>query len=193
MKVLAINGSPRKNGNTVALIQELVRGALEAGLSSEIIHLVDLHLDYCDWCGKCWNETPGTCPIGDGFMGAVEKVRDSGVLVFATPSSTRSVTGYMKNWLDRLCNSQLIYEVSKDRKVTMKSRVPPGKKGILIVQGCTDLFQETMEPMNVVMKALEIPVIQRIEIRKVGLTDNDTMEKRPEAMKLAYDVGKGLA
>jgi len=192
MQLLAINGSPHKAGNTVALINELMRGANENNHHGEIVHLVDLHLDYCNWCGKCWNETPGICPINDGFMTHMEKVLKADILVVATPSSTRSVTGYMKNWLDRLCNSQLNYQVSSNKQVTMKSRLPIGKRAILIVQGCTELFQETIEPMNVVMAALEIPVIERIIIKKVGLTDEDTVGKRPEVMKQVYNAGKRL-
>jgi multimeric flavodoxin WrbA len=192
MQLLAINGSPHREGNTATLINELMRGAIENNHNGEIVHLVDLHLDYCNWCGKCWTETPGICPINDGFMIHLEKVMKADIIIAATPSSTRSVTGYMKNWLDRLCNSQLDYQVSYKKQVTMKSLVPNGKRAVLIVQGCTDLFQETIEPMNVVMAALEIPVIERIIVKKVGLTYDDTVEKIPDIMEQVYKIGKLL-
>ena len=192
MRILAINGSPHKHGNTAALIDEVFRGAHENGHYAEVVHLVDLDLDYCDWCGKCWKESPGICPIEDGLMAHIQKVLQADVLVVATPSSTRSVTGYMKNWLDRVCNSQLDYQVSKERKVTMRSRVPSGKRAILIAQGCTDLLQETIEPMNVVMAALGIEVIDRILVKKVGLTEDDTIRSRPEVMLQAFRSGKSI-
>lgn len=190
MKILAINGSPHKNGNTVKLINQIFRGARKNNHSCEIIHLVDLHLDYCNWCGECY-ET-GVCPIDDGFQEHLKNIFGANLLIVATPSSTRSVTGYMKNWLDRFCNSQLIYEVDEKKNVNKQSRVPKGKKGIIIVQGCTDKFQETLEPINVVMVNLEIPVIERLIVPNVGLTEQDTVDKKPEVMQRAFKIGQKL-
>ena len=190
MKILGINGSPHKSGNTVKLINEIFRGARENNHSCEIIHLVDLLLDYCNWCGECF-ET-GVCPIDDGFQKHLKQVFKADILIVATPSSTRSVTGYMKNWLDRFCNSQLIYEVDEKRNVNKQSRVPEGKRAIIIVQGCTDKLQETLEPINVVMVSLEIPVIERLVIPKVGLTEEDTIDKKPEVMQRAFKIGQTL-
>jgi multimeric flavodoxin WrbA len=192
MKILAINGSPHKDGNTYKLISEIFRGALERGYQCEIVHLVDLHLDYCNWCGDCWEISPGICPIEDGFMENVEQIFEADVLIVATPSSTRSVTGYMKNWLDRFCNSQLIWGVNGEKQTTKRSRVPRGKQAIVIVQGCTDKMQETIEPINVVMDVLEIPVFERLVVTNVGLTEDDTVDKRPEVMIQAYQIGRSL-
>jgi len=190
MKILGINGSPHKKGNTVKLINEIFRGAKKHNHLCEIVHLVDLHLDYCNWCGDCI-ET-GFCPIDDGFEEHLKQIFKIDILIVATPSSTRSVTGYMKNWLDRFCNSQLIYEVDKQNNVTKQTRVPKGKKAIIIVQGCTDKFQETIEPINVVMNNLEIPVIERLIVPKVGLTEEDTVDKKPEVMQYAFNIGQNL-
>lgn len=190
MKILAINGSPHKNGNTVTLINEIFQGARQLNYQCEIVHLIDLNLDYCNWCGICY--TTGICPIEDGFQEHLEQIFRADVLIVATPSFNRSVTGYMKNWLDRFCTSQLIYEVDDKRKVTMQSRVPKGKKGIIVVQGCTDLFQETIEPINVVLKVLEIPVVERLIVPHVGLTKDDTVDKKEDVMKKANEIGKKL-
>jgi len=190
MKILAINGSPHKDGNTYKLIREIFRGAKENDHQCEIVHLVDLNLEYCNWCGDC-AET-GICPIDDGFQEHIIQIFNSDVLIVATPSSTRSVTGYMKNWLDRFCNSQLIYNVDENKTVTKSSRVLGQKKAIIIVQGCTNLFQETIEPINVVMNVLEIPVIERLVIPKVGLTEEDTVDKRKDVMLNAFKIGQNL-
>ena len=52
MRILAINGSPHKNGNTVTLINEIFRGAQNQNHQCEIVHLIDLDLNYCNWCGE---------------------------------------------------------------------------------------------------------------------------------------------
>lgn len=187
MNILAINGSPHKNGNTVKLINKIFQGAQQHNHQCKMIHLVDLNLDYCNWCGDCY--TTGVCPIEDGFQEHLEQVFQADILIAATPSFNRSVTGYMKNWLDRLCTSQLVYEVDDNRQVTMQSRVPQGKKAIIIVQGCTNLFQETIEPINVVLKVLEIPVLERLIVPNVGLTEDDTVDKKEEIMNNAHEIG----
>lgn len=192
MKILGINGSPHKSGNTVTLINEMFRSASE-NHQCEVVHLVDLDLDYCNWCGDCWGATPGICPIDDGFMEHLEGIFNADILIVATPSSNRSVTGYMKNWLDRFCNSQLEYIVDENRNVSMRSRVPKGKKAVIIVQGCTDKFQETIEPINVVMKVLEILVVERLVVHGVGLTEDDTVDKNGEVMQQAYQIGTKLS
>ena len=191
MKVLAINGSPHKNGNTVTLINEIFRGAQTQNHQCEIVHLIDLNLDYCNWCEECYDT--GVCPIDDGFHEHVtNQIFETDILIVATPSFNRSVTGYMKNWLDRFCTSQLAYHVDDQKKVTMQSRVPKGIKGIIIVQGCTNLFQETIEPINVVMKVLEIPIIERLIVPEVGLTETDTVDKKKDVMNRTFEIGTSL-
>jgi len=123
----------------------------------------------------------------------IQQIHTADVLIVATPSSTRSVTGYMKNWLDRFCNSQLCFQVDAERKVSMSSRVPSGKQSVIVVQGCTNLFQETVEPINVVMSALKIPVFDRLIVPHVGLTDQDTIEQHPDALQAAYQIGQRLS
>ena len=181
MRLLGINGSPHKDGNTCKLIGEVFRGASENGHQCEIVHLIDLHLYYCDWCGQCEDATPGVCRIDDGFMAHVERIFEADVLIVATPSSTHSVTGYMKNWLDRFCNSQLVYK-------TMQSRLPEGKKAILIVQGCTSQMDATIEPINVTMNVLKISVVEKLVVTKV----TQSVEDKPGVMDQAYQIGRSL-
>ncbi len=190
MIVLGINGSPHRNGNTYKLISEVFRGAETNGHKCEIVHLVDLDLDYCNWCYECYPD--GVCPINDGFQEHLKKVFEADVLVVGTPSINRSVTGYMKNWLDRLCTSQLIYIVDENRKVTMHSRLPIGKKAIVLVQGCTNLLKETVEPINVVMNVLGISITDRLIVPKVGLTNDDTVDKKHDVMQKAYKIGQKI-
>jgi hypothetical protein len=71
----------------------------------------------------------------------------------------------------------------------MKSRIPRGKNAIIIVQGCTNKFQETIEPINVVMNVLEIPIVERLIVPYVGLTEKDTVDNKEDVMIKAYEIG----
>jgi multimeric flavodoxin WrbA len=47
MRVIAINGSPRKNGNTATMLKEVLAGAADAGAETRFIHLNDLDMKGC--------------------------------------------------------------------------------------------------------------------------------------------------
>ena len=55
MNVLVIHGSMRKNGNTIILSEEFVRGAKEAGHKAEIVELRDKKFGDCLGCRACFN------------------------------------------------------------------------------------------------------------------------------------------
>ena len=53
--------------------------------------------------------------------------------------------------------------------------------------------KETIEPINVVMKVLEITVIERLIVPKVGLTEEDTVDKKEDVMQQAFEIGRNLS
>ena len=53
MKVLAINGSPRKTWNTATLLRNTLDGAASQGAETELVHLYDLDYTGCTSCFAC--------------------------------------------------------------------------------------------------------------------------------------------
>ena len=53
MKVIAFNGSPRKNWNTAMLLEKALEGAKSEGAETELIHLYDLNYNGCISCFAC--------------------------------------------------------------------------------------------------------------------------------------------
>ena len=100
MNLLAINGSPRRNGNTSALLQEFIRGANEAGAIIEEIIAQDVNLKYCTGCLKC--NIIKCCAIRtDDWQDLNQKILDANTLVFASPVYFHHLTAPMKKILDR--------------------------------------------------------------------------------------------
>ena len=60
MRVLAVNGSPRKNGNTYQMLNDILK-AIGDGVEKELIHLKDYNLNPYDACYSCMNG--GGCHI----------------------------------------------------------------------------------------------------------------------------------
>ncbi len=103
MKILAVNGSPRgAKGNTARIIQPFLEGAREAGAETEVITLKGKEIKHCLGCFNCWTKTPGVCVHKDDMPELLEKIGEADVLVFGTPLYIFTVSGLMKDFLDRM-------------------------------------------------------------------------------------------
>lgn len=100
MRILAFRGSPRKNGNSSALLQEFLRGAEEAGARIDQINANKLNLKYCTGCLKC-NMIKQCAIRNDDWQELSQKILDADILVFASPVYFHHVTAPMKKILDR--------------------------------------------------------------------------------------------
>jgi len=100
MNLLAFHGSPRQNGNSHALLQELIRGANETGVKVEQIAAQDINLKYCTGCLKC--NLIKQCAIrDDDWQDLSQKILEADVLVFASPVYFHHLTTPLKKILDR--------------------------------------------------------------------------------------------
>lgn len=103
MKVLVVNGSPRgPQGNTAVLTDAFVSGAVEAGASVETVYLRDKKINHCIGCFTCWTKTPGVCVHKDDMPEIFAKGWDADVIVYASPLYIYTVTGMMKDFMDRM-------------------------------------------------------------------------------------------
>jgi multimeric flavodoxin WrbA len=100
MNILAINGSPRRKGNTSLMLAELRRGAEEAGAIYEEIIADQLNLEYCSGCLRC--NLIKRCSIKkDDWPILSEKILNADALIFGTPIYFHHVTASLKKVLDR--------------------------------------------------------------------------------------------
>ncbi len=110
MKLLAINGSRRKKGNTNYLIQSLLAPADRGGVQTEMIFLGDYNIGGCTGCEGCKNTWE--CVIKDDFAQVVKKIDDAEGIIFASPTYWYSVTSDMKRFIDR-CYSLIQFPVNR--------------------------------------------------------------------------------
>lgn len=98
-QVVAVIGSPRRNGNT-AFAVGLATDALERrGIACETIRVVDLSMSHCRGHDDC--ETRDACPLRDDAEAAYEKVWAADGVIFASPVHFATVSALMKLFLDR--------------------------------------------------------------------------------------------
>lgn len=100
MKVLVINGSPRRGGNSDLLCDEFIRGAREAGHAVEKVALRDKTIAPCRACYACFRT--GSCVQQDDMAELLDKIWQADVLLLASPTYFSTMSGPMKNMIDRL-------------------------------------------------------------------------------------------
>lgn len=112
MRVLAINGSPRKKWNTATLLQNALDGAASQGAETELVHLYDLDFKGCTSCFACKlksGKSYGKCAVQDGLTPVLEKIRDADALILGSPIYFGTVTGMMRCFMERLMFPYLTY------------------------------------------------------------------------------------
>lgn len=98
-RVLGIVGSPRRGGNTEILVDEVLRGAEEAGALTEKVILNELNISPCQACNGC--HKTGTCVQQDDMVTLLEQMERSQVWVLGTPVYWWGPTAQFKTFLDR--------------------------------------------------------------------------------------------
>lgn len=86
MKVLLINGSPRKNGNTFIALSEIAKQLAQNGIESEILQVGKKPVRGCIACGTCKTKKDNRCVFDDDLCNRVnEKMEDADALVIGSP------------------------------------------------------------------------------------------------------------
>lgn len=112
MKIIAFNGSPRKEWNTATLLKKALEGASSQGAETELIHLYDLKYKGCISCFACKKKdgvSYGKCAVKDALRPIFEKVETVDAVIFGSPIYLGTITGAMQSFMERLIFPYIIY------------------------------------------------------------------------------------
>jgi multimeric flavodoxin WrbA len=102
MKVVAFNGSPRKDGNTVCLINHVFDALLKQGIETEFVQLGGNLMHGCIACYECFKRKNGRCALEDDVVNScIEKMRQADGIILASPTYFADVTSETKALMDR--------------------------------------------------------------------------------------------
>ena len=110
-KIYAVNGSPRKNGNTAQLLQKALEGAASVGAEVKLIQLADLNFSGCRSCFACKklvNPAPG-CVLKDDLAEILKELLQADGIIMGSPIYFGAETGLYRNFLERLFFPMLRY------------------------------------------------------------------------------------
>lgn len=101
MKVVAVNGSPRKNGNTALALATMKEVFAKQNIAFEILEIGGKNIRGCTACGTCYKT--GKCVLNDeAFDEYVETLTRADGIVLAAPIYYANIAGTMKSFLDRV-------------------------------------------------------------------------------------------
>lgn len=111
LKVIGINGSPRKNWNTDLMIQSALRGAADAGHETKLYQLSELNFKGCCSCLHCKKspETAGECVTKDDLYPILKEIKTADALIFGSPVYFSFLSGLAHNFYERLMFSNSRY------------------------------------------------------------------------------------
>ncbi len=134
MKILGLSCSPRKEGNTVLLLNQALRGAKNEGADTELYSVAGKDIKPCESCRSC-NQT-GFCSIKDDMQELFEKLLSADGIIYGSPIYFYGITAQAKAIMDRTISFN-----RPERSLANKVGgviVTAGSLGI--IQGLKDLY-----------------------------------------------------
>ncbi len=102
MKVVAINGSARKDGNTAILIKHVFAELEAEGIETELIQLAGKKIHGCRACYKCYANKDRQCSVkNDAANECIAKMADADGIILGSPTYFSDVSAEMKALIDR--------------------------------------------------------------------------------------------
>jgi multimeric flavodoxin WrbA len=102
MKVVAFNGSARKDGNTAILVNVVLKELKKAGIKTELVQLAGKKIRGCTACGKCFENQDKQCAVkGDIANDCIGKMLEADGIILASPTYFADVSTELKALIDR--------------------------------------------------------------------------------------------
>lgn len=189
MKILAIYGSPRREGNTSLLLLQAVAGARQAGAEVEEVVLRDLRMSPCLELYGCKKD--GRCIIRDDFQRLYDQLLACQALMLASPIFFYTVSAHTKILMDR-CQSLWVKKYWIDQVPFGQGEIK--RKGLFISAGATGgkrLFDGTLLSIRYFFDVLDMELWHALLYRRLDF-EGDVL-RHPEYLDEAFQAGEALA
>ena len=176
-KVLILNGSPRRGGNTEILCQRFAEGARVAGHEVETVRVCDKDIRYCTGCDSCVKT--GRCVFKDDMEGIRESMMAADAIVFASPVYFYTITAQIKTLIDRMVP---FYTKLHDKSVYIIVAAADPEESMLelAVDAFRGLTRDCMEG-----------AVEKGVIKATGVWEKGAVEGT-EFPKMAYQMGRSV-
>jgi len=187
-KVLAILGSPRRGGNSEALLDAAIEGAQAAGAEVEKIAVEELKFSPCLAYRDC-SRSKGVCVLEDDLTPLYPKLRDADHIILASPVFFLGLPAQLKALVDR-CQP---FWVIKDELGRSPARPGPPRRGLFLAvcsQNRIWEFQAAIASVKAMFITLDVRYFDEVLVG--GVDAPDDVAHHPKALEGAQDAGRRL-
>lgn len=172
MKILVLNGSPRPNGNTAAMVEAFVKGASENGHNIIVVPVCQKKIAGCLACEYCHTKGEGKCVQKDDMQEVYPVLAEAEMIVLASPIYYHSFTGQLQ------CAINRIYALDKPKKLK--------KAALILSSGDNKVYDGAIyEYQN--------SFLNYLKLENMGIfTAHGKQNKSEEKLNELYEFGRSL-
>lgn len=172
MNIMILNGSPRFNGNTSAMVTAFIEGAEENGHKIDVIDVCQKNIAGCLACEYCHKEGKGCCIQKDDMQEIYPLLQEAEMIILASPVYYHSLTGQLQ------CAINRIYALDKPQKLK--------KAALFLSSGSDDVYDGGI---YIYRKSF----LEYLKLENMGIfTAFDKQNKAEETLKQLKDFGKSI-
>jgi len=189
VKIIAIYGSPRRDGNSATLLKQAVAGAQQEGAEVEEVFLRDYKISPCLEIYQCIKT--GECAIRDDFPQILAKLESSNGIMLASPIFFYTVSAHTKIFMDR-CQSLWVRKYWIEKQPFGKT--PEIRKGLFISVAATSgkkLFDGALLTVKYFFDVLNAGLWRTVLCR--GVDRRGEIDSKEDYLKEAFEAGRELA
>ena len=189
VKIIAIYGSPRRDGNSATLLKQAVMGARQEGAEVEEVFLRDYKISPCLEIYQCIKT--GECAIRDDFPQILAKLESSTGIMLASPIFFYTVSAHTKIFMDR-CQSLWVRKYWIEKQPFRNA--PETRKGLFISVAATSgkkLFDGAILTVKYFFDVLSAGLWKTILCR--GVDRKGEIDSQEDYLKEAFEAGGELA
>ena len=138
MKILVLNGSPKKKSDTFRMTDAFLKGLNKTGEhEADIINVIDRKVAPCQGCFGCWQKGDGHCVINDDQNGILDLYRAADIIIWSFPLYVYGMPSHLKAVLDRTIPLvKMKMQQDADGAVRHEALIDFSKKHTLVISGC---------------------------------------------------------
>lgn len=154
MRILLINGSPRRHGNIASMLKAMQEELQDSGHHTDLLHIADLKVSPCTGCMKC--RTAGRCILPeDDAQRALRLLAEADAVAIGSPCYWGNMSGQLKLLFDRM-----VYGLMRDNPRGLPHPLHKGKRTVILATSTTPppfniLFNQTRGTVRALKEVLK--------------------------------------
>ncbi len=138
MKILVLNGSPKKQSDTFRMTERFLKGLnRNAEYDVNIVNVIEKNVAPCRGCFGCWQQADGHCVIDDDQNGILDRYREADVVIWSFPLYCYGMPSHLKAVLDRMIPlDKMKMQVEADGRVRHETLADFSRQRTVVLCGC---------------------------------------------------------